>query len=93
VPAVIPFPDGPSELGDTLLRLADGMVMVYVPGGTFEVGSLPDTEQFGPHPVTLDAFWIDRTEVTNARFATFLNDQGNQIIKWEPNTPGWRWSK
>jgi formylglycine-generating enzyme required for sulfatase activity len=41
-------------------------------------GSLPDTEQFGPHTVTLDAFWIDQTEVTNAQFAAFLNDQGNQ---------------
>jgi len=79
VPAVIPFPDGPSELGDTLLRPTDGMVMVYVPGGTFEMGGLPDTEQFGPHPVTLDAFWIDQTEVTNAQFAAFLNDQGNQM--------------
>jgi outer membrane biosynthesis protein TonB len=38
VPAVIPFPDGPSELGDTLIRPADGVVMVYVPGGTFEMG-------------------------------------------------------
>ncbi len=78
VPAVIPFPDNPSELGDTLIRPADGMVMVYVPGGIFEMGSLADTEQFDPHTVTLDAFWIDQTEVTNAQFAAFLNDQGNQ---------------
>lgn len=26
------------------------------------------------------AFWIDMTEVTNAQFAAFLNDQGNQTI-------------
>ncbi len=30
------------------------------------------------HTVTLDAFWIDQTEVTNAQFATFLNERGNQ---------------
>ena len=30
------------------------------------------------HEVTLDAFWIDRTEVTNAQYAAFLNAQGNQ---------------
>jgi serine/threonine-protein kinase len=30
------------------------------------------------HTVALDAFWIDSTEVTNAQFATFLNEQGNQ---------------
>jgi formylglycine-generating enzyme required for sulfatase activity len=29
--------------------------------------------------VTLDAYWIDRTEVTNAQFAAFLNQVGNQI--------------
>ena len=75
----IPFPNGPSELGDTLIRPADGMVMLYVPSGTFEMGSLPDTDQFGPHTVTLDPFWIDQTEVTNAQFAAFLNDQGNRV--------------
>jgi formylglycine-generating enzyme required for sulfatase activity len=30
------------------------------------------------HAVALNAFWIDRTEVTNAQFATFLNERGNQ---------------
>ncbi len=59
--------------------------MVYVPGGTFEMGSLPDNDQFGPHTVTLDGFWIDQTEVTNAQYAVFLNDQGNQLQE------GWTW--
>ena len=30
------------------------------------------------HTVSLDAFWIDQVEVTNAMFTRFLNDQGNQ---------------
>jgi formylglycine-generating enzyme required for sulfatase activity len=30
------------------------------------------------HTVALDAFWIDRTEVTNAQFAAFLRELGNQ---------------
>ncbi len=37
------------------------------------------------HTVTLDAFWIDQTEVTNAMFAAFLNEQGNQVedgVSW-----------
>jgi serine/threonine-protein kinase len=37
------------------------------------------------HTVALDAFWIDRTEVTNAMFAAFLNEQGNQSedgVRW-----------
>jgi formylglycine-generating enzyme required for sulfatase activity len=31
-----------------------------------------------PHTVEPDGFWIDRTEVTNAQYAAFLNRQGNQ---------------
>jgi formylglycine-generating enzyme required for sulfatase activity len=55
-------------------RSADGMAMVYVPAGTFPMGSAdsdPDAqyEERPQHQVTLDAFWIDRTEVTNAHYA------------------------
>lgn len=53
--------------------------MVYVPAGEFLMGSSnADRDEKPEHHVTLDAFWIDRTEVTNAQFARFLNDQGNQ---------------
>jgi formylglycine-generating enzyme required for sulfatase activity len=30
------------------------------------------------HIVTLDPYWINQTEVTNAQFAAFMNEQGNQ---------------
>jgi serine/threonine-protein kinase len=30
------------------------------------------------HSVSLDSFWLDQTEVTNAMYTVFLNDQGNQ---------------
>jgi len=54
-------------------RSMDGMVMVYVPGGTFLMGSadsdkLANFDEKPQHPVTLDAFWVDRTEVTNAQY-------------------------
>lgn len=32
---------------------------------------------FPAHPITLNSFYIDQTEVTNQAFATFLSDQGN----------------
>ena len=42
-----------------------------------------EREWFGdeapPHMVALDDYWIDRTEVTNAQYAVFLNAQGNQV--------------
>jgi formylglycine-generating enzyme required for sulfatase activity len=79
-PFEIILPEPPYELGDTLTRTGDGSVMVYVPGGTFEMGSLPDDDTWGPHTVTVDGFWIDQTEVTNAQFAAMLNVKGNP---WE----------
>ncbi len=71
-------PDLPIQ-GDSQTRPADGMVMVYIPAGEFEMGSTDGGDDEQPvHEVVLDGFWIDRTEVTNARFAAFLNEQGNQ---------------
>jgi formylglycine-generating enzyme required for sulfatase activity len=35
------------------------------------------------HQVSLDAFWIDRTEVTNTQFAAFLNAIGGLDIRCE----------
>jgi formylglycine-generating enzyme required for sulfatase activity len=51
------------------------MVMVYVPGGTFQMGSGDGYSDEQPvHAVTLDAFWIDQTEVTNAQYALCVTD-------------------
>jgi len=70
------------ETGEAQTRSRDGMTMVYVPAGTFEMGS----DQEGPlHTVSLDAFWLDQTEVTNTMFTAFLNERGNQIeegVSW-----------
>jgi formylglycine-generating enzyme required for sulfatase activity len=73
---------GSLALADTWIRPADGMAMVYVPGGTFPMGSAEDDPEAVPdelpqHMVTLDGFWIDQTEVTNAQFVQFLNEHGN----------------
>lgn len=51
----------------------DGMEMVYFPAGTFTMGL--DGGRFDEEPqheVYLDAFWIDRTKVTNATYKTFM---------------------
>ena len=60
----------PSPTPRTTVRAVDGMSMVYVPTGKFKMGS--DSRGYWENPVhdvTLDAFWIDRTEVTNAQYA------------------------
>lgn len=43
----------------------DDAVMVYVPEGVFWIGGVE---------VYLDAFWIDRTEVTNAQYKKCIDD-------------------
>jgi formylglycine-generating enzyme required for sulfatase activity len=81
--------------GATRVRAADGMVMIYVPSGSFIMGStltevkaaeaacraaLGDqvcrqndfAAALPRRTVYLDGFWIDRTEVTNAQFARFV---------------------
>lgn len=81
-------------LGDTKIRPADQMDMVFVPAGEFIMGSdmddlwastrlcldysgrlglavcqiEPIMDEYPKHTVELSAFWIDRTEVTNAQY-------------------------
>jgi formylglycine-generating enzyme required for sulfatase activity len=50
-------------------RPADGMVMLNIPAGPFIMGSDNGNPDESPaHAVTLDAFWIDQTEVTNEMY-------------------------
>lgn len=49
----------------------DGMPQVYIPAGTLHMGgydirAAPD--EFPSHDVTIDAFWMDQLEVTNAMY-------------------------
>ena len=109
LPAVAETTSSPlSVLGANWARSADGMVMVGVPAGEFQMGSTDahldavlalckdsggncnrttfTTEQ-PTHTVTLDAFWIDDTEVTNAQFAAFLSAEGEGARA--PNLADW----
>lgn len=52
----------------------DGMTLLYVPASEFTMGSDNGNEDEKPaHTVFLDAFWIDRTEVTNKQYASCVN--------------------
>jgi formylglycine-generating enzyme required for sulfatase activity len=70
------------SMGSRMISEVDGMEMVYVPAGEFLMGSTGDDpyalDEFPQREAYLDAYWIDRTEVTNAMFAEFLNAEGNQ---------------
>ncbi len=63
----------------TWTRPSDGMVMVYVPAGEFDMGSNNGNEDEQPvHTVALNGFWLDRTEVTNAMFREFTAATGHR---------------
>jgi len=93
VPSPSPSPTWPPDvpppnasLHDTWTRPADGMVMVYVPGGMFQMGSTEGDDDEQPvHEVTLDGFWIDQTEVTVAQFRKFVNATGHQTQAEDQN--------
>jgi len=51
--------------------------MVWVPGGTFRMGSDAHYPEEAPAQyVHVDGFWIDRTPVTNAQFRRFVEATG-----------------
>lgn len=72
-------------------RLVDGVPMVRLPGGTFEMGNprgdgYPADGEAPIHPVSLRPFWIDTTAVTNEAFARFADATGyrtaSEIFGW-----------
>jgi eukaryotic-like serine/threonine-protein kinase len=87
----------PTELPIVIeTRPADGMVMVYIPEGEFTMGSnVGEANEQPPHTVYLDAYWIDKTEVTNAMFAFFVvatgyqTDAEKQASSWIFDGAGW----
>ena len=83
-PLETPIPTAPLEVFDTRTIPLPGGVPVeqlYVPGGSFLMGSASSEADERPvHTVILDAFWIDRTEVTNRQFAAFASDTNYQTL-------------
>ena len=112
-PVAKPVPSAKiTTLGDTWTRPADGMTLVYVPGGTYRMGStkaeldiakalcdeypddygkckqLPFEGEAPQHTVTLDSFWLDRTEVTNAQYALCVAEGACRASRLA-NNPGY----
>jgi formylglycine-generating enzyme len=55
--------DGPADIDK----------MIWVPGGTFRMGSDKHYPEEAPaHRVTVDGFWMDRYPVTNRQFRAFV---------------------
>lgn len=67
-----PRPEGP-----------DTSNMIKIEGGAFEMGDDQDqarADEMPKHMVKIHSFWMDKTEVTNAQFAKFVDATGYQTI-------------
>lgn len=72
----------------------DGMTQVFVPAGEFLMGSDARDTEAAPdekpqHRVLVDAFWIDRMEVTNAQYGMCVEAGGCSL----PVMPGERFTE
>ncbi len=55
---------------------------VFIEGGLYTMGSSYGEADEKPHDVTVNSFYIDRHEVTNAEYAAFLNAVGKHDQGW-----------
>lgn len=81
---------------ETIVWEKDGAEMVLVPAGEFQMGSnMGDPDEKPIHTVHLDAFYIDKYEVTVAQYKQFISSTGHPepTKRWEdpqynqPNYP------
>ena len=62
--------------------------MVYVPAGPFIMGAAAAKDQQPPHEVYLDAFYIDKYEVTNRQYRRFIRETHHRQPAY-PHDPQW----
>jgi formylglycine-generating enzyme len=61
--------------------------MVWIPGGTFLMGSDKHYPEEAPaHEVTVEGFWMDRHTVTNEEFRKFVEEGAfASLASWREN--------
>jgi len=70
-------PRGGTEVGDAYVEETMGIRFLYVPPGSFIMGR-PECKEAPPHRVSVSAFWIAETPVTNASYEVFLRATGHK---------------
>ncbi|MCP4417486.1 MAG: SUMF1/EgtB/PvdO family nonheme iron enzyme, partial [Chloroflexi bacterium] len=64
---------------NAIIREEDNMPMLFITGGTFEMGwaeGSSEDDNYPLHQVSVQSFRLDQYEVTVQQFADFLNQQG-----------------
>jgi sulfatase modifying factor 1 len=78
----------PSQPGDPAPGEEPFPDMVWIPGGTYWMGSDHHYPEEAPaHQVTVSGFWMDRFTVTNAQFAYFVEATGYVTVAERPLNP------
>ena len=81
-----------TSAGTPGINPTDGADMVWVPGGSFTMGS-PDgvgsSDQHPMHQVTLSGYWIYKYEVTVAQYRAFCSATSRALPPWPENHYSW----
>jgi formylglycine-generating enzyme required for sulfatase activity len=76
--AKAPSPAPPPDLPGRVAWKADGLMMVKVPAGVFQMGGNKTKAEEPRHPVELPVYYIDHTEVTWRAYLTFCKETNRQ---------------
>jgi len=71
----IPTPPPCTIVGQIWISPRDGMELLCVPKGEFTMGDDAEDREKPVHKVLLNAFWMDKTEVTNEMFSKFVESR------------------
>jgi len=86
-----PVPDTAGTLPEEITG-RDGAQMRLIPAGEFQMDSDDYDDEKPVHTVYLDAFYIDKYEVTNAQYKEFMESTGHKApLYWDDsnyNSPG-----
>ncbi|HET6674232.1 MAG TPA: SUMF1/EgtB/PvdO family nonheme iron enzyme, partial [Nitrospiraceae bacterium] len=73
-----------SQAAPTEFTGNDGAPMILIPAGSFPMGVPPGDRDGGPdeyprHEVFVDSFYMDKYEVTNGRYLTFVKATDHRV--------------
>jgi len=75
-----------------MINTKDNAEMLWVPGGTFTMGSADDVGNINAHPmhqVTLSGYWIYQYDVTVAQYRAFYKATGHALPPWPEDKYSW----
>jgi formylglycine-generating enzyme required for sulfatase activity len=72
----------------TIINPKDGTKLVLIPEGEFIAGGSGENESKGEFKITLPAYYLAKTEVTNAQYHEFVSETGYRYEKYETVVQG-----